>query len=59
MDEVDLQLLPMILGEPQPPALFEGYNPGLAKSPLPLRLIEQQARPDGSLLLRSTPERRR
>lgn len=52
VDEVDLQVLPLVLGNKGAPAVFEGYNPDFASPPYRLSLIEQQARPDGSLLLR-------
>lgn len=52
VDEVDLQVLPLVLGNGEAPSVFEGYNPDFATAPYRLTLLEQQAMPDGSLLLR-------
>lgn len=52
VDEVDLQVLPLVLGNGEAPSVFEGYSPDFATPPCRLTLLEQQTRPDGSLLLR-------
>ncbi|WP_164491768.1 RibD family protein [Staphylospora marina] len=52
VNEVDLQILPMILGNKEAPSVFEGYSPDFATAPYRLTLLEQQTRPDGSILLR-------
>jgi riboflavin biosynthesis pyrimidine reductase len=52
VDEVDLQVLPIVLGNGEAPSVFEGYNPDFAVPPYRLSLLERQARADGSLLLR-------
>lgn len=52
VDEVDLQVLPLVLGNGEALSVFEGYNPDFATAPYRLTLLQQQAMPDGSLLLR-------
>src|SRR5690606_17978765 len=56
VDEVDVQVLPFVLGSESAPALFEGYNPGLALPPCRMRLLGAEPRPDGSVLLRYAPD---
>lgn len=55
VDEVNVQILPVVLGSAQAPAVFEGYSPDLSFPPHKLDLIEAQARPDGSVLMRFIP----
>ena len=57
VDEVNLQVLPIVLGCGDVPAIFEGYNPGLTTAPCPLTLLEAQTRTDGSVLMRFAPDR--
>jgi riboflavin biosynthesis pyrimidine reductase len=54
IDEVDVQFLPAIVGQPTAPAMFEGF--GLAPSGVPalLDLVSAEARPDGSIFARYT-----
>src|SRR5690606_41029281 len=49
-------VLPFVLGSESAPALFEGYNPGLALPPCRMRLLGAEPRPDGSVLLRYAPD---
>jgi riboflavin biosynthesis pyrimidine reductase len=52
VDEIDIQLLPAIVGRAEAPAIFEGYDFGAANSPCDLRLIATESRPDGSIFIR-------
>ena len=57
VDEVNVQVLPFVLGSESAPALFEGYNPGLTMlPPHTMRLLDAKSRPDGSVLLRYAPD---
>lgn len=53
--EINLQILPFVLGCCDAPAIFEGYNPDLSAAPQPLTLLEAERRADGSLLVRLAP----
>lgn len=53
--EVDLQILPVIVGMADAPAVYEGYDLGTANQPLRLTPIHQEKRPDGSIFLRLIP----
>lgn len=55
VDEVNLQILPFVLGSGDAPAIFEGYNPGLTIPPYKLTLLEAAPRPDGSVFMRFVP----
>lgn len=57
VDEIDLQILPIVLGLERAPAIFEGYGMGLTNQPLRLTLLHQETRPDGCLFLRFAPEK--
>jgi 2,5-diamino-6-(ribosylamino)-4(3H)-pyrimidinone 5'-phosphate reductase len=50
VDEIDLQIVPIVSGVADAPAIFEGY--GVAGRPVPLTLRHQESRADGSLFLR-------
>lgn len=54
--EIDLQILPIVLGVADAPAIFEGY--GVAGRPIRLTLRHQESRADGSLFLRFEVEKR-
>lgn len=56
VDEVNVQVLPFVLGSESAPALFEGYNPSLTLPPHTMRLLDAKSRPDGSVLLRYAPD---
>lgn len=57
VDEIDVQILPLLVGVPDAPSIFESYGLGSTDRPLRLRLLHQEARPDGSLFLRFVPEK--
>lgn len=56
VDEIDLQILPVVVGVPDAPSVFEGYSLGSGNRPLQLTLLHQEARPDGSVFLRFAPQ---
>lgn len=55
VDEVDLQILPVVVGIADAPAVYEGYGLGTGNQPLRLTPIHQEKRPDGSIFLRLIP----
>lgn len=52
VDEIDIQLLPAVVGLAAAPAVFEGYDFGVAGSVCELRLISTEGRTDGSIFIR-------
>ena len=52
VDEIDLHLLPAVIGRAEAPAIFEGYDFGASGSVRDLRLISAEARADGSVFIR-------
>jgi 2,5-diamino-6-(ribosylamino)-4(3H)-pyrimidinone 5'-phosphate reductase len=54
VDEVDLQLMPVVLGRPDAPSVFAGYNADDLTPPAHFTLAHVEPRPDGSVLLRFT-----
>jgi riboflavin biosynthesis pyrimidine reductase len=54
VDEVDVQFLPAIVGQPEAPAIFEGFDLGTLGIPALLELVSAEARPDGSIFARYT-----
>ena len=54
VDEVDVQFLPAIVGQPEARAIFEGFDPGSVGVPALLELVSAEARPDGSIFARYT-----
>jgi riboflavin biosynthesis pyrimidine reductase len=54
VDEVDVQFLPAIAGQPEAPAIFEGFDLGTLGIPALLELVSAEARPDGSIFARYT-----
>ena len=52
VDEVDLQLLPGIVGRATAPAAFEGFDLGGSDRPKLLRTMSAEPRPDGSVFIR-------
>lgn len=52
VDEIDIQLLPAVVGRAEAPAIFEGYDLGIAGSACGLRLISTESRTDGSIFIR-------
>jgi 2,5-diamino-6-(ribosylamino)-4(3H)-pyrimidinone 5'-phosphate reductase len=55
VDEIDLQILPIVLGIADAPSIFESYGLRASDRPMHLKLLHQEVRPDGSLFLRFTP----
>ena len=55
VDEIDLQILPIVLGVADAPAIFDGY--GIGGRPIRLTLRHQESRADGSLFLRLDVEK--
>ena len=52
VDEVDIQVLPAIVGRADAPAVFEGYGRGTWERIRDLQLISAASRPDGSVFIR-------
>jgi riboflavin biosynthesis pyrimidine reductase len=52
VDEIDIQILPAVVGRAEAPAIFEGYDFGAAGSLRDLELIAAETRPDGSIFIR-------
>lgn len=52
VDEVDIHLLPAVIGHPEAPSLFEGYDILTAGRHTNLRLLTSDTRPDGSIFIR-------
>ena len=52
VSEVDIQLLPAVIGHAGAPAVLEGYDLGAGGGPGDLRLISAETRPDGSIFIR-------
>ncbi len=52
VDEIDIQVLPAVVGVAEAPAVFEGYDFGTAGSACALALIGAESRPDGSIFIR-------
>ena len=52
VNEIDLQLLPAVIGRADAPAIFEGYDLGTSSSVRELHLISAESRPDGSTFTR-------
>jgi len=52
VDEIDLQVLPAVVGRADAPTIFEGYDPGTTGRIRPLHLISTESRPDGSTFIR-------
>ena len=52
VDEIDLQLLPAVVGRADAPTIFEGYDPGTSGGIRELHLISTESRPDGSTFIR-------
>jgi 2,5-diamino-6-(ribosylamino)-4(3H)-pyrimidinone 5'-phosphate reductase len=52
VNEIDIQFLPAIVGRAEAPAIFEGYDFGVANGPCDLRLVSTETRPDGSIFIR-------
>jgi riboflavin biosynthesis pyrimidine reductase len=52
VDEIDLQLLPAVVGCADAPTIFEGYELGTPGSIRELHLISAESRPDGSTFIR-------
>jgi 2,5-diamino-6-(ribosylamino)-4(3H)-pyrimidinone 5'-phosphate reductase len=52
VDEIDVQFLPAVVGRPDAPTIFEGYDLGTSSSIRDLQLISAESRPDGSTFIR-------
>ncbi len=50
--EIDLQVLPAVVGRADAPTIFEGYDLGTSGSIRELQLISAESRPDGSTFIR-------
>jgi riboflavin biosynthesis pyrimidine reductase len=52
VDEIDVQFVPAVVGHPEAPAIFEGYDLGAAGTVCDLQLISTEGRADGSIFVR-------
>lgn len=52
VDEADFQLMPVVLGRPDAPSVFAGFESGDGAPPARFALALVESRPDGSVLLR-------
>lgn len=52
VNEIDVQFVPAVVGHPEAPAIFEGYDLGATSKVCDLQLISTEGRADGSIFVR-------